>query len=787
MIHPEGTTMGNIAESPDEGPSADAYKRWEKDMKMREEKRSDEQKEMRPDSQLAERKKMEEFWQKFEKLEPVSIEDPQEAMLERDIEREMVEQDIRYNIMRDLSARTKSSLKNKSSGKRGVSTVEDLQRVNAMLMKTSWGRRERTIRKKAEKMKKATSSSKPGWNSSIADDDTLDRKPAGLPKIRVRPRPDPYLPKMEENQLLLKKEGMKAAEKIIDNLMTGSKSLFSLTGNYSNGLQYQPEELSPTSPGSNFGSGFSTMNRKSASFYGRAGSAKRSTMGQAGTFMTGIGISDSSSSDDVTTNNVETQARNLPRSLESGTVAAPKAARLPEMMNHAINRLPFVSEADAERFRKRFNQQEALAIANDGFWFLVSSCFGPGTPQADRKRKFRSKKGHNRASSSLSSIPDDVASESQEAQEEQSRIRGAIFNRMAENFVNLFDSMLTPDDMANPSARGPGSLCTEKDFFMNMYPDGLAQTLYYSLVSAYPKSKENFSGEFPSKLKAIILDWTTGYQPYRINISHWINIISQAISDQDRMLRKAFQLKKKIDQRMENLDEMLCPQPMSRSLQRHRETADGTKISGSTRPVTAISKKSRPTTKASWKSKSRTAASISGGGQENERHESMPAIIDTKRVPFKIDRKSTTMYHSALMLHYLSVVRAASKKSHALITPISRHLTDGSGETDIVGNLRAKYKQSVDQTVQSMQVHHEAHKASEYEDSERPEYKERKQYVEAQRKKALRESQQYAMALLQHYQEKRYGQTNQAHLPGRGRASMSRLGGSGSRVVLQSK
>eukprot|EP00470_Lotharella_oceanica_P008025 CAMPEP_0170193646 /NCGR_PEP_ID=MMETSP0040_2-20121228/57352_1 /TAXON_ID=641309 /ORGANISM="Lotharella oceanica, Strain CCMP622" /LENGTH=193 /DNA_ID=CAMNT_0010442337 /DNA_START=66 /DNA_END=647 /DNA_ORIENTATION=- len=170
-----------------------------------------------------------------------------------------------------------------------------------------------------------------------------------------------------------------------------------------------------------------------------------------------------------------------------------------------------------------------------------------------------------------------------------------------------------------------------------------------------------------------------------------------------------------------------------------------------------------------------------------------PARIDSEKtnsgvkVPYKVKRETSTLYHSALVMHYLALVRAAGKPTHKLRTPISRRLENMAGEHDFVGDMVKGNEELAEKTEELRQGYHEAQKAHEYESGERPEYKERKLFVEQQRKKALAESRRYATALLQHYQEKRFKDMKQPHLPGRGRANISRLGGGkGSNVVLKS-
>merc|ERR1711871_1535293 len=99
-----------------------------------------------------------------------------------------------------------------------------------------------------------------------------------------------------------------------------------------------------------------------------------------------------------------------------------------------------------------------------------------------------------------------------------------------------------------------------------------------------------------------------------------------------------------------------------------------------------------------------------------------------------------------------------------LRTPISRRLEDGSGEQDLIKGMNELNERAQDRTQEAKQTYNEAQKALEYEMTERPEYRDRKAFVEAQRKKALSDSHRYAKALLQHYQERRYNEMKQSHL-----------------------
>jgi Protein of unknown function len=87
----------------------------------------------------------------------------------------------------------------------------------------------------------------------------------------------------------------------------------------------------------------------------------------------------------------------------------------------------------------------------------------------------------------------------------QSAADAALF-RTAANFVSMFQSV---------------SDRRERDQLLQYFYDALAQSLYYSLASAFPHSERKFDEGFRNELVKICADWTIGHCPERIVTSHW--------------------------------------------------------------------------------------------------------------------------------------------------------------------------------------------------------------------------------------------------------------------------
>eukprot|EP00357_Protocruzia_adherens_P036770 CAMPEP_0114997576 /NCGR_PEP_ID=MMETSP0216-20121206/14982_1 /TAXON_ID=223996 /ORGANISM="Protocruzia adherens, Strain Boccale" /LENGTH=405 /DNA_ID=CAMNT_0002361985 /DNA_START=218 /DNA_END=1435 /DNA_ORIENTATION=- len=113
-----------------------------------------------------------------------------------------------------------------------------------------------------------------------------------------------------------------------------------------------------------------------------------------------------------------------------------------------------------------FNSTQSTAIICDSFWYVVCKLFKPGRYE---------------------------------------KIEAFLYNRIARNYVGLF-------------------LRVDKDFkhvFFNDYYDYLAQSVFYSLFYAYPKSRTSFNDEFKHLLLEFFSEMLTGIKVSGDSTDRW--------------------------------------------------------------------------------------------------------------------------------------------------------------------------------------------------------------------------------------------------------------------------
>ncbi|GAB5362800.1 hypothetical protein AAMO2058_000829800 [Amorphochlora amoebiformis] len=743
---------------------------------------------------------------------------------------------------RDLSANRKLSRRNQEEPKEVSPVMAKISEVNEML-KTTWGRRERAaFRTMAEVKEMAKVQERLPWKTTlkVLPKDIILSPAQDLPKLSKKPRPYPYKAKAAEIRALLEMEANIAADCIVEDIVSGTKSLFSLTGSYSNSLRLFPDLAREERPEPSRSVGDACMTNRSNKSVALPKPSPKKVFE-----LTNVRILEAEDTETyLKTDDVFSQSSNIPDELFKSTVSMPESAELPKNIELTLSRLSFTEEEQREVFRKRFDQMESQAIVHDGFWWILANLF-------DRKEKddysvISSIVGHSvearsRINSTVTRHRESVytanknpldtfnkrnmtrvsdagtwASESQESQlhsdeNNRSLIRGAIFNRLSENFVNLFDSTLCEEDAEAALLRGVGSLSSEKDMFFQKYSDALAQTIYYCLCSAYPRSRRYLRGEFPLLLKAVIVDWTVGYEPYKVNISHWADLLKKGETEQEKTMRQAREIQHRVSMRMDNLYATLTSDAESGGSTARRShsyrrrfggSEDGkntarTNLStsrtdssgplhlnsnteiGQERALRKVDQIKRRTTRRKkhidLNNMSRLEELLEEDFQaeqgqvkvfiptpKEEEKKSVrraqtptmrPKPHQNKRVPHKIRRQCTVLYHSALMTHFLTLIHATRQLRLKTRTPISRPLGDNSGNINFVGHLTGIHETSHDVTEASwMNYRHACHEHQI--GKQKPDQRENLRQVLRLRKLALKESREYARQLGKLYSDR---------------------------------
>ena len=145
------------------------------------------------------------------------------------------------------------------------------------------------------------------------------------------------------------------------------------------------------------------------------------------------------------------------------------------------------------------------------------------------------------------------------------KVQVAVLERMARNFVRLFSQV---QSVQNDPKEGVDNIHpiflprkTEKDIFFDKFSDGLAQSLFYSLCIAYPKSRKEISNShFRTHLARLVSEWVHGVPLHSPDTSHWK--ILQKEPKANTLLQQALQFvteapKHKLDKKLEFLDDKL--------------------------------------------------------------------------------------------------------------------------------------------------------------------------------------------------------------------------------------
>lgn len=717
-------------------PPRSAYDRWVREMRRREQYQGGEP--ARSQSPSA-GPGNDQWWRDFESLE-VAGEELREAEIEQIVEDEMADEDIREAILAELEASRSDARRSRESAEAARRPAsETLKELQDAALRRSWGPRERRLRRKKAKERRelAKKKTRPRWKTAMLAN-ALDGPVSPLPPRRRGGRPELYEGRdVKLNENVIMAQSAAASHAIADDIIENTQKRYSLMGAYSNALRDNPTEVDD-----------GPASAKPASTESR----------EDGTFLTGVGIEEpepgppgpvAADLGRFYTNATE-QGDNLPPLLLDSTVMAPASAKMARMMKKAIGNIQYAVPGHRECVERYFFSPEAVAISHDAFWYVVGTYFATN---GSKNPAFQKRLSHRRKRKGAKDPPAN----------DDTPVMKATFLRMSENFVNLFDAAIDNDEKNGLGQGTSGSLASDKDRFFHYYPSCLAQTLYYSIFTGFKDSRAVFAAQpkFKEQLMATVLEWTVGCRPYNIGIGSWINMDVRNETDRERCVRLAGELKEKVVRRIENLEEMLHPQPLESEFHRERNAFLSSRRWTGARKSGATTGRTTGRTAGSAMSTNVTFAESGEAGKPR---------LD--KIPVRVERARRELHHSLFVEHYMNTVRSATKRVHRILMPYTRRMEDGTGDYDFMQDYFKVVKRSGAALETAQKAYREAQGRNIAELGERPEMKERRKLIKTERRNALAKSAQYASALLEHYEEKRAAALEAAKLSGGRSASL---------------
>ena len=152
-----------------------------------------------------------------------------------------------------------------------------------------------------------------------------------------------------------------------------------------------------------------------------------------------------------------------------------------------------------QEWKRMMLTDESTSVIQDSFWWIFLDEFSSVPEKSESK-------------------DDDRLASSEDVEASKERLE----NRMAEKFVYLLIKLKS-------KLKGKS-----KDSFLQKYPDAVAQSLYLSMSSAYPKSKAQFDDYFKRRLVDQIFLWMSGFRPSKPTWAHWL----EDINTQERTKQK---------------------------------------------------------------------------------------------------------------------------------------------------------------------------------------------------------------------------------------------------------
>lgn len=524
-------------------------------------------------------------------------------------------------------------------------------------------------------------------------------------------------------------------------------------------------------------------------------------------------------------NTVRVALQCLPPSLDEETVSMPVKVNIRKIMLVATSSLA-LPPPQAALWRHYFYTPQSQEIIQDGFWYVVCHWFGRPEAQLSQQKTLKS----SSSSSQLESRPKTVqggprrpvrskrpSSRVQSAKGKRSRnnsidesrfnpIKQEVLARISRNFVRMLLAI-----------RGP-----QKDAFLSVYYDGLAQTIFYSLSVAYPESQVAIDNStFKGWLVQLCASWTLGHIPASLSVTHWK--VLKREPKKNTLLQRALkhdtcpprhQLEKKLEYNL--VQSRRAAQRRQRQEQKRRQfyhqsplpssNGKGTKASRNRRltgpqnnlarspgggpktpsvtpksyggnspnanfdtfqypPSALISRPTTPTVQAAHTdAPSKVVESARSSQKKLKGPTREPSVfeshMDHEKIPVRVVRKMTRVHHSDLVKHYLERGGCSAASNHvALAIPMTKSEKVASPIEEFLDALKLANQKCQIGNLSLQKDYGELKERSEKQmEREAKNLNKKKEKHERELALAMREASAFSKNLVSDYQDKKYGE-----------------------------
>eukprot|EP00743_Colponemidia_sp_Colp-15_P001681 GILK01001837.1.p1 GENE.GILK01001837.1~~GILK01001837.1.p1 ORF type:complete len:407 (-),score=59.98 GILK01001837.1:124-1344(-) len=183
----------------------------------------------------------------------------------------------------------------------------------------------------------------------------------------------------------------------------------------------------------------------------------------------------------------------LPNMDSDSPSSLPEAANIDRVLDNVMSTLEFSNQHTLQTWKAEFFSEASTGVICDSFWWIVSNFF---------------------------------------QQSKDLETENKLFTRVAQNYVAIFLHV-------HPA---------RKDSFFARYPDAVAQSIFYSLYLAFPKSRSKFTAPFRTDLLVMLSEWMSGLRPAQPSTRHWKldlgagNVLRQTGSQTGSTLRSSASL-----------------------------------------------------------------------------------------------------------------------------------------------------------------------------------------------------------------------------------------------------